>query len=304
MASHRPATASPRTSPSSVERFDRLLRDRPNLRGIGLRIPRSAGIPADEGARAPQRLVPRGRLQRRGSPRGALRPPRCVPSRGGVGELDLDARALARVGDSELERSREPAPPLRRRPAAAIAASAARRLYSTARSAPARGAARVKWWASSGRTRPESAWWIALERLADAEVELGAADAGDPVVDGAAYQLVREAAGRCRLRQLLDHPAPAGLRRQRRRGRPGRARPASARTRSSNRGPATAASSSIALVSGARRDRRCCTRSLTGPIRAARQRAGRGVRARPPPRPCRFPVGRARARRAKAASRR
>ena len=44
----------------------------------------------------------------------------------------------------------------------------------------------------------------ALERLADAEVQLGAADAGDPVVDGAAHELVREAAGGRRPGQLLE----------------------------------------------------------------------------------------------------
>ena len=62
----------------------------------------------------------------------------------------------------------------------------------------------MKWWASSGRTRGGVGCVDALERLADAEVELGAADAGDPVVDGAAHELVREAAGGRRLGQLLE----------------------------------------------------------------------------------------------------
>ena len=100
----------------------------------------------------------------------------------------------------------------------------------------------------------------AFERFADTEVQLWAADASNVVVDRAADELVREPTRGFQAWQLLEHPrrdrlldgcVESGL----------PVRFASARSRSSNRGPATAASSSIALVSPERRDHRSLTMS-------------------------------------------
>ena len=104
------------------------------------------------------------------------------------------------------------------------------------RSTPASGAASVKWWASSGRTRREIGGVGVFERLADAQVQLRAANTPDLVVDRAADELVGEPARRLPVGQLLEHPHRDRLldRRDERRS-PSPA--ASASTRSSNRGP-------------------------------------------------------------------
>jgi hypothetical protein len=58
---------------------------------------------------------------------------------------------------------------------------------------------------------PAGALTRALERLADAQVELGAPCAAETVVQRLAHQLVREAIGEPARRQLLDHPAADAL---------------------------------------------------------------------------------------------
>ena len=46
-----------------------------------------------------------------------------------------------------------------------------------------------------------------LQRLGDTEVQLGAAQNAQPVIQGASHELVREAVSQCGEGQLLDHPA-------------------------------------------------------------------------------------------------
>ena len=127
-----------------------------------------------------------------------------------VAEVDLGPRPLLGIGDAELEGGLS-VPAAVSYAAAAMSSSASRRLYAVAWRDPMTGTARVKWWASSGRTRVGLGPVDALECLADEEVELGAPDDGDPVVDRAAHELVGEPAGPRRLRQLLDDPVASGL---------------------------------------------------------------------------------------------
>ena len=106
---------------------------------------------------------------------------------------------------------------------------------SRARASPS-GAAAAKWCArSASARRPERS--TGLERLADAQVQLGAAQAAQPVVEGAAHELVREAIG-----QPARRAAPRSCRcaRPRRAPRAGRGSGAArcGATSSSNSGPA------------------------------------------------------------------
>ena len=221
-----------------------------------------------------------------------------------VAELDLDTRTLARVGDPELERGREPGGALGEGPGRERRLGRAQVVVDGALDAVRRGGEREVV-GELGQDAARIARVDALERLADAEVELGAADAGDPVVDGAAHELVREAAG----------------------GRAARAAPRRSRPRIAS----SSAASKRALVEPGglgehaqleprpgdgreleqrgrlrRRDARGAVARRRGSARAvaARRAAASAARRRRRPRPRRSRAGRARARRAAAASRR
>ena len=127
------------------------------------------------------------------------------------------------------------------------------------RSVPASGAAAVKWCASSAAPRATAR----LQRLADAQMQLRAAQAGEPVTCSA--RRTSSCAKRYvepHRRQLLDHPAAHGLV-ERRPGRPRSPRPLRAGRRAPNSEPATAASSSRSLVAGRSRASRPPTTSRT-----------------------------------------
>ena len=118
-----------------------------------------------------------------------------------------------------------------------------------------------------------------LDRLADAQVQLGAPEPAQPVVQGAPHELVREAVREPRRRHLLDHPAPH---RRLERVEPRRAPPARrgaagrARTRCRRRRPARA---------GRGRSRRGATAAGSRPrARSPASRSPRSgrVRRRPP----------------------
>ena len=92
----------------------------------------------------------------------------------------------------------------RRRPASRMASRPASSAYSIARSGPSIGAAAAKWYARSAtRGRPPR---VALERLADAQVQLGAPEPRHAVVERPAHELVREPERELARRDLLDHP--------------------------------------------------------------------------------------------------
>ena len=147
-------------SPSSSNVSIACLGDRSASRsGSTSGSPPAAAPALDERARREASLLEAGRgVEARRQERLGLRgPPRLAEE---VAELDLDARALARVGDAELERGREPRGAPRRRRAGCERRVGRRAGCSRrARSTPATGAASVKWWASSGRTRVGSAAW-------------------------------------------------------------------------------------------------------------------------------------------------
>ena len=201
---------------------------------VGADLEQLVGHALDEHARREASLLEARRgVEARGQHRVGLRDPPRLEQK--VAELDLDARALARVGDPELERAREPRGRLVEAAAAIAASRGAEVVVDRALDAGDRGGEREVV-GELGQDAGRIGRVDALERLADAEVKLGSADPDDPVVDGAAHELVREAAGRRRLRQLLDDPGPDAS--STAAASASRSSPAaSASTRSSNRGP-------------------------------------------------------------------
>ncbi len=125
-------------------------------------------------------------------------------------ELDLDVRAILRIGDPELERSCEARRGILQR------ARGGRRL---------RGPPVVvdsPFGAGDGRRNREVVGELrkdarriggmrSLERLTDAQVELRATDGFDAVVDRTADKLVRETVSRYLLGQFVEDPAPHRL---------------------------------------------------------------------------------------------
>ena len=127
-----------------------------------------------------------------------------------VAELALDTRALARVGDAELERSLKSGGALGEGPGCEGRPAGSKVVVDAAFGAcDSGGLGEVV--GERGQHAGRICLVDALQRLADLEVELPAADAGDAVVDGSAHELVGKAAGGSRLGQLLDEPGPNRL---------------------------------------------------------------------------------------------
>jgi hypothetical protein len=157
---------------------------------------------ADRGAREQLRRV--GDLRRLRERRERVdRPPRAVPRQP---QLDQQLGALRRIGDPELERDRQ----------------ALGRLVERQRARRGAGGEDVVGDAPSGagerRGRREVVRELCrpggpgrLQRLADAQVQLRAAHGGQPVIQCAPHQLVREAVGQPHRGELLDHAAVDGL---------------------------------------------------------------------------------------------
>ncbi len=164
---------------------------------------------ADRGAREQLRVAQlAGDL--RGVVEGRQRVGRLAAAVARGAELEEHLRALARVLDLQLERRAQPRRRLVERERGGGRAPRAdvvvdRALHAAERSG--RGEVVREVGERAGR-----ALVVALERLADGEVQLRAAQAGEPVVERAAHELVREPVGQLRLgRDLLDHPAARGL---------------------------------------------------------------------------------------------
>ena len=174
-------------------------------------------------------------------------------------ELGLHMRAFAWVGDPELERARKPCRRF------VVGRGRGRRCGGTEVVVDAtldarEGSGDREVMGELGQKSGEIGSVGAFERFADPKVQLSASDTWDVVVDRPADELVGESAGGTRSGSSSNMPAvtassidvsnaswssPA----------------ASSRSRSAKRGPATAASSSIAVVALERRDHRCLTTS-------------------------------------------
>ena len=110
-----------------------------------------------------------------------------------MSELDLGPRSFAGVGDPELERGREPRGALVDRGRCECGVGRTEVVVDPALD-PATGAASVKWWASSAMTRSRSVRCTRSSASPTRRWSSARRDAGDPVVDRAAHELVREAA--------------------------------------------------------------------------------------------------------------